>query len=166
MADNALPIRKALEAEFSVIMDFYRRHWLDQGVGDQDLAADWRRRTSAFLEEARAERALSAFLATDSSEDEPVGCAFCHLLAEAFPEVRDRYVGPKGYIWGVYVDPRFRGTGTGSSLVSACIDELGRRGCRRVLLHAAPRSRGLYERLGFEPTDELSLGLSWSLLGT
>ena len=160
MADKALRIRKAHEAEFSVVMEFYRRHWLDQGVGAQDLAADWRRRTSAFLEEARAGGALTAFLATDSSEDEPVGCACCHLLVEAFPEVRDRYVGPKGYIWGVYVAPRYRGTGTGSSLVSACIDELGLRGCRRVLLHAAPRSRGLYERLGFEPTDELSLDLS------
>jgi hypothetical protein len=37
------------------------------------------------------------------------------------------------------------------------LDELARRGVRRIVLHAAAAGRGLYERLGFVQTNEMRL---------
>ena len=88
-----------------------------------------------------------------------MGGACCHLVERAYPAFRVADARVVGYLWGVYVEPSSRGRGLGAALVRACLGHLSARGCGRALLHAGEQSRPLYERLGFERTDELSLVL-------
>jgi ribosomal protein S18 acetylase RimI-like enzyme len=55
------------------------------------------------------------------------------------------------------VDPAARGTGTGTALVTSCIDLAGIQGCTAVRLSTEPTmttAHRLYERLGFVRTPE------------
>jgi len=58
-------------------------------------------------------------------------------------------------LYGMWVDPRFRGAGVGRALVDAVIAQARAGGKRRVVLHIVagnePAGR-LYERAGFVPT--------------
>ena len=58
-------------------------------------------------------------------------------------------------LYGMWVDPRFRGSGVGRALVEAVVAQAGAAGKRRLVLHVVsgndPAGR-LYERAGFVPT--------------
>ncbi|MGZ3505938.1 MAG: GNAT family N-acetyltransferase [Vulcanimicrobiaceae bacterium] len=53
-----------------------------------------------------------------------------------------------GYIFGVRVEPAYRGNGIATRLTRACIE---------IRLHASDAGRPIYERLGFSPTNEMRL---------
>ena len=58
-------------------------------------------------------------------------------------------------LYGMWVDPRFRGAGVGRALVDAVIAQARAGGKRRVLLDVVEsnhQARRLYERAGFVPT--------------
>ena len=141
----------------ALLAGYYHRHWLSMGLAPADVAPDWRASALSFMAEARRARAFAGFVARDAGG--PVGGACCHLVERAYPAFRVADARVVGYIWGVYVEPSSRGHGVGAALVRACLEHLSARGSGRVLLHAGERSRPLYERLGFEPTDELALAL-------
>ena len=44
-------------------------------------------------------------------------------------------------------------------LTQAVMDHLTAIGCTRVLLHSSPHGRTVYDKLGFEPTNEMGLML-------
>jgi len=141
----------------ALLADYYHRHWLAMGLAPADVAPAWREQALAFIAEARRGRAFAGFVARDA--DGPVGGACCHLVERAYPAFRVADAPVVGYVWGIYVEPSSRGRGLGAALVRACLAHLSARGCGRVLLHAGERSRPLYARLGFAPTDELALAL-------
>ena len=60
--------------------------------------------------------------------------------------------GPQADVVTLAVDPAHWGQGTGAALLTALVDEAGRRGCAEVLLEVRednPRARQLYLRHGF-----------------
>ena len=59
----------------------------------------------------------------------------------------------------VHVDPAWRRQKIGEGLTRACIDHLREQGCSRVILHATPFGRPVYERLGFAASNEMRLDL-------
>jgi GNAT superfamily N-acetyltransferase len=59
------------------------------------------------------------------------------------------------YLLSMYTEPEFRGRGLARRIVQEAVRICRRRGCRRVVLHAAPRARRLYEKAGFERTWEM-----------
>ena len=63
-------------------------------------------------------------------------------------------------LFGVWVDPRFRGAGVGRALVDAAVDQARAAGRRRVVLHVAAgndSAAALYRRAGFVPTGRTVL---------
>jgi len=63
-------------------------------------------------------------------------------------------------LFGVWVDPRFRGAGVGRALVDAAVDQARAAGRRRVVLHVAAGNdpaAALYRRAGFVPTGRTVL---------
>jgi GNAT superfamily N-acetyltransferase len=60
-----------------------------------------------------------------------------------------------GYVSSLYVRSERRGTGIGSTLLAACLDECESCGADAVFLWPTPRSRPLYERHGFALRDDL-----------
>jgi ribosomal protein S18 acetylase RimI-like enzyme len=65
----------------------------------------------------------------------------------------------RAYLLNVYVDPEFRGRGLARELLEMAVNDARRRGIKVVSLHASKFGRPLYERNGFEPTNEMML---WS----
>jgi GNAT superfamily N-acetyltransferase len=144
-------------ANDELLVDFYRRHWLNMGIDESAVAPEWRAAALEFIANARSGNSFAGFVAVEG--DEPVGGACCHVVARAYPAFLAADAARIGYVWGVYVRPGRRGRGIGSALVGACVSRLVGIGCGRVLLHAGDRSRPLYQRLGFRPTDELALDI-------
>jgi [ribosomal protein S18]-alanine N-acetyltransferase len=60
--------------------------------------------------------------------------------------------GPQADVVTLAVDPAHWGAGTGTALLTALVDEAGKRGCAEVILEVRednPRARRLYLRHGF-----------------
>jgi GNAT superfamily N-acetyltransferase len=65
----------------------------------------------------------------------------------------------RAYIANVYTEPEARGQGIARRILTKIIDWCRDEGLRVVYLHASEHGRPLYESLGFEPTNEMRLGL-------
>jgi GNAT superfamily N-acetyltransferase len=63
------------------------------------------------------------------------------------------------YVHSVYTEPDYRRLGLARRILAAMIAECRARGLPRLTLHASVQGRGLYEQLGFAPTNELRLVL-------
>ena len=62
-----------------------------------------------------------------------------------------------GYISMVIVDPAWRRRGLARRLMEAALVWCGEHGIRAVILHSSDDGRALYEKLGFQPTNEMRL---------
>jgi ribosomal protein S18 acetylase RimI-like enzyme len=67
--------------------------------------------------------------------------------------------GKRGYILNVYVNRDARRQGLARRLLNTALDECRARGIHQVRLHASNEGRPLYESLGFEAENEMSLYL-------
>ncbi len=65
----------------------------------------------------------------------------------------------RAYLLNFYVDPEFRGRGLAYELLKLAVGDARRRGIKVVSLHASQFGRPLYERNGFEGTNEMMLRL-------
>jgi GNAT superfamily N-acetyltransferase len=68
----------------------------------------------------------------------------------------DDYPGTR-WLYGMYVTPSERGTGTAARLVRSIGDWAKSHGVTQVYLHVGstvPRARAFYEKVGFRPTGE------------
>ena len=63
------------------------------------------------------------------------------------------------YVHSVYTEPDYRRRGLARRILVAMMAECRARGLPRLTLHASDQGRGLYEQLGFVPTNELRLML-------
>jgi GNAT superfamily N-acetyltransferase len=63
----------------------------------------------------------------------------------------------RAYLLNFYVDPEFRGHGLAYGLLKTVVGETRRRGIKVVSLHASTFGKPLYERNGFEPSNEMIL---------
>lgn len=150
-----MTVEIASATDDEVLAAHYRRHWLELGTAEAEVAHDWRERFLTFVREAREGRAFAAFVARTG--DVTLGSACCHRVDRVYPAFRADDPESVGYVWGVYVEPAARGQGLGRQLVRTCLEHLRGEGCGRVLLHTGDRARPLYERMGFAPTDEMAL---------
>jgi GNAT superfamily N-acetyltransferase len=63
------------------------------------------------------------------------------------------------YVHSVYTVPEYRRQGLARRILNAMIDYCRDNGWPRLSLHASALGRGLYEDLGFKPTNEMRLVL-------
>jgi len=63
----------------------------------------------------------------------------------------------RGNILNVYTVPSFRRQGIARRLMEVALDWCRTNGIRNVILQGSDEGRPLYERLGFEPTNEMRL---------
>jgi ribosomal protein S18 acetylase RimI-like enzyme len=63
----------------------------------------------------------------------------------------------RAYLLNFYVDPEFRGNGLAHALLKTTVAEAKRRGIKVVSLHASKYGKPLYERNGFELSNEMML---------
>lgn len=65
----------------------------------------------------------------------------------------------RAVILNVYTEPEFRKRGLARAIMLTILDWVKQQGFRGVNLHASVEGRPLYEKLGFEATNEMRLRL-------
>ncbi len=106
------------------------------------------RRTGRFL----------AFLAEDPDGTVLGSGAVWLMPAQPRPGHLARETTP--YILSMFTEPKARGRGVASALVERMISWARAERYPRVVLHASRMGRGVYERLGFERSNEMRLELT------
>jgi GNAT superfamily N-acetyltransferase len=121
------------------------------------------RATASYLREALPRGEYLAWVAEDKVARPAViggaGVQLRPILPRPGADSDHLELGPEAIILNVYVEPDRRRHGVADALMRAVLDELARRGIRRIVLHASADGRRLYERLGFVPTNEMRLSI-------
>jgi GNAT superfamily N-acetyltransferase len=78
------------------------------------------------------------------------GCALS--VQKMLPSSRNR-TGLQAYLHNMYVEPEYRGRGIATALLTFIFELCQKRGIQRFSLHASEMGRPLYERIGFEKSD-------------
>ena len=156
MGAEYLSPRPATAADLDVLVRHRVRMFADMGFASDDgfaaLAAASR---TWFIDALAAGRYLGWLVAPADAPSEIVAGSGL-LLHEWPPGIRDAGT-TRAYILNVYTEPEHRGHGLATLLTRAAIDEARRRRIRVVTLHASDEGAPLYQRLGFEETNEMRL---------
>lgn len=117
---------------------------------------------------AAAERDIAAWLASGDyvgfiaspagRPDEIVagaGIQIRKLLPRPLPNNAGIRLGPEAIVLNVFTEQAWRRRGIGELLMRRIIDWARAHGVARLVLHASPEGRALYERLGFVATNEM-----------
>lgn len=150
MPSDQIGISAATPEEFALAADFWLAMRREVGMGDRDLATDWKARSIAYCVRRHEAGELRWFFARDGGRAVASAVGF---LLENYPAIC--LTSRTGYIAGVYVLPEYRERGLGRAVTQATLAWLRSLGCRRVRLHAADRARPMYEALGFGPSNEM-----------
>lgn len=80
----------------------------------------------------------------------------CILIREDQPRPgSDQIYNP--YLLSVYTEKQYRKQGVASSILDESIEWAKRQGFDRMILHASPEGRPLYEKAGFIATNEMRM---------
>ncbi len=132
--------------------------WVDLDTPETAIVGDARARIEAFIDEARLHWAYAAFVAEMAGRS--VASAGCQLYQAPYPDILEPSYRRYGYLWAVYVEPEARRLGVASQLTAAALEHLRGLGCQRAILNASPPGRPLYQKLGFEISNEMRIDLS------
>ncbi len=150
-------IREATLAEDTLIAAHFYQLWRDNEVPAEFIQPDWREIILQFIDRARQNLCYQAFVAEEGGQI--VGSAGCQLFAGLYPLILAETHRKYGYIWGVYVEPAYRGKGIAKQLTHRAIAYLKSLGCTQAILHASPSGRPVYAGLGFTDSNEMRLDL-------
>ncbi|AKG22969.1 GNAT family N-acetyltransferase [Calothrix sp. 336/3] len=151
-------IREAYPEEDRTIAEHFYLLWLDNHVPSDLILPDSPTIIQEFIHHAREKLSYKAFIA--EVEGQAIASVACQLFSGLYPLVLADTVRKYGYIWGVFVSPDYRGEGIATKLTTQAVNYLQNLGCTKAILHASPSGKPVYERLGFSPTNEMSLDLT------
>jgi len=148
-----LTTRLATEEDAALIAEHRRRMYVDSGQAES-AAMDLM--VANFVEWVRPRLADGRYIGWLLEDDGAVvGGAGMWLMD--FPP---HWMDPepvRAYLLNFYVEPVARGRGLAEMMLKAAVDEARRRGIGVVSLHASRMGRPIYERNGFEGTNEMML---------
>ncbi|MGK7914014.1 MAG: GNAT family N-acetyltransferase [Prochloraceae cyanobacterium] len=155
--EKHIKIREATIQEDYLIAEHFYKMWQDNGVSSNCIKSDWHNLTLEYIDRARQKLYYQAYLA--EVEGKVVGSASCQLFAGLYPLILQENYRQYGYIWGVYVEPPYRGQGIAKKLTLETTEYLKSLGCTRAILNASPQGKPLYDRLGFLSSNQMDLDL-------
>ena len=147
-------IREALPSEAAIILHHRRSMFRDMGEGTVaeldrmvEVAGPW-------LRKALDDGSYRHWLALDASGRVAAGggVLLCRWPANPKDPCTERAV-----ILNIFTEPEFRKRGIARQVMLTILDWIRGRGLRSVNLHASKEGRALYEKLGFELTNEMRL---------
>lgn len=149
-------IIKATKADNALIINNFYKMWQDIDIAEY-LLDDWYKLSEDFIAEAINNKSYAGFLL--KTEGKIVATAACQLFSGLYPNVISPQKVKYGYIWGVFVEKEHRKKGFAKAITTACTDYLKGIACNKVLLHASPMGKPVYESLGFQVGNEMYLEL-------
>jgi ribosomal protein S18 acetylase RimI-like enzyme len=156
MKSNVL-IREAIAREDWLIAEHFYRLWLDNQILPESIKTNYREITLEFINNARQNLHFKAYFA--EVEGQIIGSVSCQLFEGLYPLILSESYRKYGYIWGVYVEPEYRGQGIGKQLTQSAIAYLKSLDCTRVVLNASPSGKPVYSSLGFIESNGMWLDI-------
>jgi len=157
---GAFIVRPAGVSDITILARHRAAMFRDMGKLTADHDEPLQRATAAYLRDALPRGEYLAWVVENETNGAVVGGAGVQIrsILPRPPEGRrDLELGPEAIVLNVYVEREWRRRGVAEALMRTLLDHLATRGVRRIVLHASPDGRGLYERLGFVPTNEMRL---------
>jgi GNAT superfamily N-acetyltransferase len=151
-----LPPRPATLADLDVLVRHRVRMFADMGFASADGFAELSAACRSWLSDALGRECYLGWLIAPTGDPAAIAAGAGMLLQDMPPGPRDVRT-TRAYILNVYTEPAHRGHGLATTATRAAIDEARRRGIKVVTLHASDEGRPIYERLGFEETNEMRL---------
>jgi len=148
-----LATRPATPSDAALIAHHRQRMFADSGQADAEAMQIMSANFVAWVRPRLADGRYIGWLI----EDEGAIIAGAGLWLMDFPP---HWMDPepiRAYLLNFYVEPTHRGHGLAQKMLALAVDEAHRRGIRVVSLHASNLGRPIYERNGFEPTNEMIL---------
>lgn len=155
MSPENILIRSASLADIPEILRQRRRMYEDMHYNDAQALDSMASLSSAYLKTAMADGSFRAWLAADGDRVVAGGA----VVISPWPAHPYDLECRRATILNVYTDPEFRRRGIARTLLQTIIAWCQREGFARVTLHASDHGRHLYESLGFEASNEMSLRL-------
>lgn len=154
MDGNDLTIREAGSADLETILHHRRSMFRDMGEGSIDELDRMVEVATPWLARALADGSYRHWLAVDASGRIAGGggVLLCPWPANPHDPCTQRAV-----ILNVHTEAEFRKRGIARQVMETILEWLKQQGFRGVNLHASPEGRHLYEKLGFEATNEMRL---------
>jgi GNAT superfamily N-acetyltransferase len=143
MTQAEIEIREAAPDESAIILHHRRSMFRDMG----EVARPW-------LARALADGSYRHWLALDGSGRVAGGGG---VLLGPWPANPRDPCTERAVILNVYTEAEFRKRGIARLVMLTILEWLKQRGFRGVNLHASAEGRHLYEKLGFEATNEMRL---------
>jgi len=149
-------IRAAKLGDLAVLIRHRRMMWLELGRQEETALDLMETAAKEYFAAALADGSYRGFLAEDPSGAVVGGGG---IVVSPWPGVLGQRQPRRAMILNMYVERAHRRKGIAQALMEAMIDWCRDHEFAYVSLHASPQGRGLYEKLGFRPTDEMRLEL-------
>ncbi|GGJ35104.1 GNAT family N-acetyltransferase [Deinococcus roseus] len=152
---NAFPytFRLATLNDLETLVTHRFEMFSDMGMGEKmDIAA----MRKAFIPWVKAQMEAGTYLTFLAEQDGQVVAGAALMLVNWPPGHLD--ASPmRGYLLNVYTHPEHRRKGLARMLVDQVMDECRRRKIKALSLHASEHGRPMYEKLGFQNTNEMRI---------
>jgi GNAT superfamily N-acetyltransferase len=142
-------IRKATAADIDELVRV-RLLFLDEVNSPGEQPQGFAGTTGEYFTRAMADGSVATWLAEEGGQ-------IAATSSVCYYHVAPSYHNPDGavaYIFNVFTLPQFRRRGLGAELFGRIVDEAKGRGYRTLALHATREGRRMYEKFGFEGTDD------------
>jgi len=154
--EQKVKIRTAKPSDLATLVRHRRMMWFELGRRDETALDLMAAAADEYFGAAVADGSYRGFLAEDGSGAVVGGGG---IVVSPWPGVLGQRQPQRVMILNMYVEREHRRKGVARALMETMI-----RWCREnefayVGLHASESGRGLYEKLGFQPTDEMLLEL-------
>lgn len=146
-------IRLAVVSDAELIAEQRRKMFVDSGQAD---APTMTRMVKNFVDWARPRLEDGRYLGWLMEDDGRVVAGAGMWLMDFPPHYMDAEP-VRAYLLNFYTEPEYRGRGIAGKMLKTATSEAARRGIKVVSLHASKFGRPIYERNGFEGTNEMML---------
>jgi GNAT superfamily N-acetyltransferase len=154
MTSADITIRQAAPGESAIVLHHRRSMFRDMGEGTPGQLDRMMEVLTPWLARALADGSYRHWLALDASGRVAGGGG---VLLAPWPANPKDPCTERAVILNVYTEAEFRKQGVARRVMLAILDWVRAEGLRTVHLHASAEGRPLYEKLGFEPTNEMRL---------
>jgi len=154
MTESDITIRETAPGESAIILHHRRSMFRDMGEGTVEELDRMLDAARPWLTRALADGSYRHWLALDSSNHVVGGGG---VLLCPWPANPKDPCTQRAVILNVYTEPEFRKRGVARQVMLVILGWLKAQGLRAANLHASQEGRHLYEKMGFEATNEMRL---------
>jgi ribosomal protein S18 acetylase RimI-like enzyme len=153
-------VRRATVQDIAALVACRRAMFESMGIQDSGALELMCAAMATYLEQALPNGDYLGWVADAGSHVIASGGAVIHRL----PPSPRNMEGREGYIMNIYTLPDWRRQGVATAIVEAILAHLKVQGIPVATLHATTAGRPVYERLGFQSTNEMRLVLQNGLV--